>query len=159
MANRKVPHIPMLAHIASVVWISIGALEVIHMFSWFVLVGNYRIDGLPKIGCLPSGPIAGCCPGAVGLPFLICGYRMITGKIADTMGYAIISISFGLMQFVAAIVYGIAGVISQNGPLFLLTAILGLFAISLIVAGILTLASRSAYQVWRRERRKFQARH
>jgi hypothetical protein len=138
---------------AAMVWVIVGGFGFIHMVAWLALVGENRIAGLP-VGCIPSGPVACCCGGLVGLPYLIAGYRALTGRAGDPQGYGVVSILLGLLQLVASAVYGLAGTDAQNGKvpgaLFVLSAILGVFGTALVVAGGLALAGRSAYREWRR---------
>lgn len=154
--RSEVAPYPALTHAAGLIWVVAGGLEVLHTAAWYALVGENRIVGVP-VGCFPSGPAAGWCTGLVGLPYLVVGCRVLTGRAGDARGYGVLSILLGMVQVTGSIVYGLAGANAQHenvpGGLIALSAAMGVLGTVLVVAGAFALASRSAYLEWRRAQR------
>jgi len=96
----------------------------------------------------------------VGIAFLVCGHQTVTGKAKDTLGNGVGSMILGSLQMLGAAAIAVGGALGgQNGgpqgpPRELMLGIavmVGALGGTLIVAGILALAGRSAYRDWRSE--------
>lgn len=147
------PAFPIAVKLAGIAWIGFGAVEWIAVILALAQSGaNQGAGGRPQ-------PLTPCCPGLVGLAFLVCGYQTVTGKTKDTLGNSIGSILLGLLQLAVGVAIGLFGVAANNrnndGGLMgaVLAAILGLLGAGLIAAGVLALVGRSAYRDWRRSQK------
>lgn len=136
---------------AGIIWIGAGSLA---LFNVAVALG---LQGADNNGNDP-GTGTSCCPGLVGIAFLVCGYQTVTGQSADTRGNAIGSILFGLLQVIVAVVMAIAGVGARavGGPrpmppevMLVVSLVVGVMGATLITAGVLALAGRQKYLEWR----------
>jgi hypothetical protein len=145
---------PGVVKAAGVIWIGVGSLSLINMMATFALAGQ-------NPGA--ANPASGCCPGLIGLAFLVCGYQTVTGKATDTLGNGVGSMVLGLLQLGIAALVGLGGaLLGQNGGaqapqalppvVFLVIAgFVGVLGATLVLAGVLALSGRSAYREWRRE--------
>lgn len=145
---------PGIVRAAGIIWICVGALELVNAALTLVLAG---------VNQNPGGASGVCCSGGVGIAFLMCGMQTVTGKAKDTLGNGIGSIALGVLLLGAGVLIGFGGAFlganpgaNQNGPppeLFIIigaiTAVLGL---TLILAGTLALVGRSRYREWREAR-------
>lgn len=146
------PTFPAIVKLAGIIWLCVGALSALNMAISFIL------GGVNKAG-LGGGP--GCCPGliagVVAFAFLHTGYQTVIGKAKDTLGNGIGSIVLGLLQLLGALLIGVGGILAKNqganGPpeevFVVIAAIAGVLGTALVAAGILALAGRSQYRVWR----------
>ncbi|MDB5312028.1 MAG: hypothetical protein JWO38_6230 [Gemmataceae bacterium] len=144
------PTFPIAVKIAGIVWIGFGILE--FMGAAFSLATAGMNAGA-------GGPVGGCCPGLIGVAFLVCGYQTVAGTAKDTRGNGIGSILLGLLQVVVGVAIGVLGLGPKNqgnndpAVLIVIAIFLGVLGTTLIVAGALALSGRTAYKEWRHAQR------
>lgn len=136
---------------AGIIWLGAGSLSLLNAMATFALQGQGAGAGTPG---------GGCCPGIIGIAFLVCGYQTVTGQASDTRGNAIGSLLLGLLQVLAGFAIAFAGVLGGgNGGqgavpqevLLIVGGVVGLLGGTLMTAGVLALAGRSQYRRWREE--------
>jgi hypothetical protein len=153
---------------AGVIWIGVGSLSLISAMANLALQGvnqqalqgaNQQVGGAPgvKVRKVSDGGV--CCSGLIGIAFLVCGYQTVTGKSSDTLGNGIGSLVLGLLALLVAAGAAFGGFAllgNQNAPgqglavgMMVIAGLVGLWGATLLLAGILALAGRSAYREWR----------
>jgi hypothetical protein len=160
--DDRPPPFPNAVLVAGIIWIGVGALNLIGTVINLLSLGANQPGGNQGAAGGAYGGV--CCGGAIGIAFVVCGYQTVKGQARDTLGNSIGSMLLGLLQVLAGIaimVFGgggaaAAGAGGKNNALAgvgALGMVVGLFVAamgsSLILAGILGLAGRSAYQEWK----------
>ncbi len=150
---------PSLVYVAGVIWIGFGCLALIVALINLALLGATVSGG-------PADPCPGfCCCFATlfGIAFIEGGFRSVKGTAEDTLGIAICSLLFGLLQVgfvalfvLAALLAGSPTPINQGpaSPEFIASGISSAVGLGLIAAGVLALAGRQDYLAWRRWRKE-----
>lgn len=126
--------------VAGIIWIVFGALIILNVLVMLVILGSHDSG---ENGARMAG---GVCAGLFGVAFLVVGIQSVRGTARDTMGNAIGSILFSLLEFGLGLVYAFKEEYLQ--------VVFTFFAgTGLMVAGILALVARDSYMAWRRDQR------
>ena len=151
---------PIVVRIAGALWIILGALA---------MIGNFVSLAQGQANQGPGAAPTTCCSGLIGLAFVVVGHQTITGQARDTRGNGIGSIALGCLQWVGAAFIalggflggqqaGRAGAQGQAGAqgineemAIVIAVVVALSGSTLILAGVLALAGRTAYLDWREE--------
>ncbi len=155
---------PQKVKIAGIIWITVGCLILVNLVASLLLNFVVAASAGPEAAGKAVG--GGICPalviGLFGAAFLHVGIQSIRGVARDTLGNAIGSLVFALIEFGFAAALGAAAVYmnanqnAQRGPALVVAAFVGMvasaiFGLMLFAAGILALAGRSQYKLWRKE--------
>lgn len=158
------PRFPSVVMTAGIIWILIGSLSLLGAMSSILIIlsmPQQRVGAGSDV--LTWGVV---CSGAVGLAFAICGFQTVQGKSSDTIGNGIGSLILGILALFCAIAMAFGGLAqfgNQNAKqpvagqqaaagaagLMVTAMIVGLWALTLILAGTLALVGRSDYLEWR----------
>jgi len=164
--DRGAAPFPGIVKAAGIIWICVGALSIINMMATFAMIGGNGAGGNAAGANAGAGnaegpnPAAPCCAGLVGIAFLVCGHQTVTGKAKDTLGNGVGSMILGSLQMLAAAAIGFGGVLAGQNPgqpgirrelMLGIAVMVGALGGTLVLAGILALAGRSAYREWRYE--------
>jgi hypothetical protein len=144
---------PSSVRAAGVIWIVIGALILFNAAVQLLVTvasastpqggGAYAVGGMCVVILL----------ALFGAAFIFVGVQTARGTAQDTLGNAIGSIIFGLLNGGSGIVF-IASGLTRGGGAGAVLVIAGLVSaiatIALVVAGIVALMGRENYKAWRR---------
>jgi hypothetical protein len=149
---EEMPPSPQMVKTAGVIWIVVGCMLLLNLVALlvisFVFAANMNGQAANVNGQAAAGVVGGliCVAFIVGLfgaAFLYVGNQTVRGTARDTIGNSIGSIVFALFQFAGAAGNGISGRFVQSG----VSAVGGTL---LLTAGVLALAGRSQYKLWRK---------
>lgn len=147
------PAFPGIVRLAGIIWIGVGALELLNAAANVVLAGMNQNQN-------PGTAGGACCAVGVGIAFLVCGIQTVTGKAKDTLGNSIGSLVLGALILGLAALIGFGGAVLGANPnanangiapgVFIAIAVFtGLMGLTLLLAGVLALMGRRQYQEWR----------
>jgi hypothetical protein len=139
------PPYPSVVTAAGVLWITFGCLTILGMAMSFL---SAVIVAANKGGQAGAGAISGAACGSIiggliAFLFIRVGIQNVRGAARDTLGNGIGSILFALLPLAVAAYFASRGEFIEAG-------IEGMVAAILLAAGILALAGRSQYKVWRK---------
>jgi len=144
---RQAPPYPKTVVAAGVLWIIFGCLALLSLLvllvAAFVLVADVQ-GAAAAWGLLLSGAVWSAVPiGLIGAALIGAGSQSIRGTARDTLGSGIGSIILGLIY------WGVAA-IAVMVEWFIPAGVAGLVGALLLTAGVLALAGRSGYKLWRK---------
>jgi hypothetical protein len=147
---------PAVVRAAGIIWIVIGCILVLNAGLIVVQAGT-AAAGAPR----DAGPTAagGACSailvGLFAAAFIFVGVQSINGTARDTLGNAIGSLVFGVLNMGwGVVVAGFGAMLSgRQGDMSVVAVLLGGIGMvaggALTVAGILALVGRGQYRAWR----------
>lgn len=153
LSIRRETPFPSSVRTAGIVWIVMGALILLNAAIQLLITvasastaqggGSQTVGGMCGVTLL----------ALFGAAFIFVGVQTTRGTAQDTLGNAIGSIIFGLLNGGGGIV-AIAGGLALGGGAGAVLVIAGVVsaiaAIALVVAGIVALVGREDYKAWRR---------
>ncbi len=158
--DDRAPAFPVAVRIAGVIWIAIGALQILSALVNFATAGAAN-----RAGAAPGAAAGQSCGGFAGLlfgvGFLSVGLNTVRGKAKDTLGNSIGSLLLGALCLgIAVLVVAMGGMMANAGPnrpaqpnagaVAAITAVvLGGVSLFYIVPGVLGLVGRRGYLAWR----------
>ena len=151
--RRDVPF-PASVRTAGIIWIVMGGLILVNAgVNFLITVGAAAAAG-PGGGPQAAGGMCGVALAALfGAAFIVVGVQTIKGTAKDTLGNAIGSFVFGLLNGGAGMLVILAGLAIGRG-LAILFVVLGgislIAGVALLAAGVLALVGRENYKTWRR---------
>jgi len=149
---------------AGVIWIVVGCLILLNLAAGLLI--NFAVAANVNGDAAASAIGGGICPalfiGLFGAVFLHVGTQSIRGTARDTLGNGIGSIVFALLEFGFAAMLGATAIYlnanqnAQIGPALMVAAFVGMVVsaivgLMLFAAGVLALAGRGQYKLWRKE--------
>ena len=149
---RREISLPASVRTAGIIWIAMGGLSLVN--AALNLAITVSTAATPGGGPQAAGGMCGVVLAAVfGAAFIFVGVQTTRGTAQDTLGNAIGSIIFGLLNGGSGLVVMIGGAALGRG-LGVLMIVLGVVSmmagVALLVAGILALIGRDDYKAWRR---------
>lgn len=157
--DDRPPGFPAGVRLAGVMWIAVGILQLLltALMTLTLLPGNGR-----GVGGVNSVVLCVIFAGSgVGAALLFAGYRTVTGRAGGTLGYSVGSLVLGALYFALAVLAAVAAVRTDRNAQFgglavamslVVSVVSGLFTL-LYVPGLLGLAGRQRYRVWREDYR------
>jgi hypothetical protein len=147
LVNRKEPPYPAMAMAAGVLWIIFGSLAGLSLamivLSAFIAAANRGA----RVGVEAASDLS--CPATISfliaVVFICMGIQSVRGMVGDRLRYGLGSIFFAFLPFLMLIYSASRGEFIEAG-------IEGLIVAILLAAGILALAGRSQYKLWRKAR-------
>jgi hypothetical protein len=142
---------PQTVKAAGVIWIVVGCLILLSVAALVAITFSFAANANTQdtAGRQAAGAVGAlvCMSSVVGLfaaAFLFVGVQTVRGTARDTLGNGIGSIVFSLLEFGGAAASGSVGQFAQSG-------VSALSGMALLAAGVLALAGRSQYKLWRKE--------
>jgi hypothetical protein len=151
-AGRDIPF-PAEVMAAGIIWIVFGVLGIgSSALSLLIDVGTAANAGQ---GQAPSGRFGGGCGLLFAIAFLVVGIQTVKGTAKGTLANGIGSHVFGLLYAGLGVLLIVLATLPQTQlPVelfYVLGALCGLLGIALLVAGLLAVAGKQAYEDWRRD--------
>ena len=144
-ADEDGPPYPIVVTIAGVAWIVFGGLILVNM-AVLVLLMSAAAGGPQGGGIVAVLGMLGLFSALFAAAFIFVGVQSVRGTAPGTLGNGIGSIVFGVLNFAS----GIQQLSQQN---VLQAAIIFVFGLGLIAAGVLALIGQADYKAWRRANR------
>jgi hypothetical protein len=138
---------PPMVKAAGVIWIVFGCIILLNLvalvFIVFLFAANQR-NGPAAAGAVGGGLCVAVIGGLFAAAFLYVGAQTARGTARDTVGNSVGSFVFALFNFGGAAV-------NAAGGGFVQAVVSALGGTLLLAAGVLALAGRSQYKLWRKE--------
>ncbi|HEX3149089.1 MAG TPA: hypothetical protein VHR66_13495 [Gemmataceae bacterium] len=135
---------------AGIIWISFGALGLINIVLQLAMAAGNAVAG----GGPGGSPYTGVgCGVIIALVFLMVGIQTVKGTAKGVLGNGIGSIIFGVLYLsCGGLLLAGSGFVPAGADSTLLLAVGGialLMGLALLLAGVLALMGKSAYEEWR----------
>jgi hypothetical protein len=155
--SRSRPAFPGGAKAAGIVWIAFGSLGILsNIVSIAVTAGQAAAGGGQQYGGVGCGIL-------IAIAFLIVGIQTVKGTAPSMMGNGIGSLIFGALYLICgAILLAGGGMLAAGGPgkgggapagagslIMIIAAIPIVLGLALLLAGVLALMNKTAYEDWR----------
>ena len=153
-AGADEPPFPTKVTVAGIAWIVFGGLIVVNILILLVVLAAAR--GMDRAGASEAFGIGVCLSAVLGLfaaGFIFVGVQSVRGTAPGTVGNGIGSLVFGLLNFGPAVALLLRASSPARFPPsvseYIQAGISSIFALALMVFGILALVAAPEYKVWR----------